>query len=148
MKIILAFISCLLLSISVNGQEYAYHDVNKTSFNTKSEVLNHSVALEGCPLESGNSMNKCTEAKLREIMANIEYPKVAKQNLLEQTCEVLFEVGTDGKITASRIDNCNEKVFGWAIKSKLEELEFTTARENGIVTATPFRMNVDFKFKY
>ena len=129
-------ISALLIcfSIILSAQDmFDSFSISDETLTKDTEWTSRTLTMNDCPYIVGFEISTCTKDKIDQFLAdNIVYPDLAIEYGIEETCQVLFEVGKSGDVDKVVVRQCEEEIFGPAIKKALVKMNFDPEYQNGL----------------
>lgn len=86
------------------------------------------------------------ESNLSEVMSNINYPLVSRENGVEGRVVVLVKINQDGGVTSNEVITSPCKNLSGAVEKAIMNLKFSPAKNQlGENIASSLRIPIDFK---
>lgn len=153
MKNVLIVLGCLC-SVHLFAQ-YSFDEVASrssliskvsTEHSTNNEELNFTkLTTDQCPIENGYGVSDCSLQELKRFMASMDYPAIAYEYDIQETCKISFTGNVEGRTNDITVSECSETLFGTAIKNHLAQFSWTPATKNGETQNMSVTFNMEFE---
>ncbi len=111
----------------------------------ESELMNTKLSTDQCPIENGYGVSNCSLQELKQFMASMQYPAIAYEYDIQETCKISFTGNATGETNNISVSECSEALFGKAIRDHLAQFTWTPATENG--EAQPMSVTFNMLFR-